>query len=152
MMLTWTCSACSSRLSRVIIACNHLPFFKIFSSFVHFSQSLNILPFFWKIALMPWLSRIGPDIFPGLGLGDLIAQFYFKPESFYFGSHHFRRKQKFKVGNYWLVCRHFKKLSLRNWEIPIIRKVPLTHSFPVHPFSIPWKHRDRERVHWERMG
>ena len=36
----------------------------------------------------------------------------------------------------------------------------LTHSFPMHPFSTPWKHLKtfvmfsggRERVHWENMG
>ena len=35
----------------------------------------------------------------------------------------------------------------------------LTHSFPMHPFSTPWKHQktvrfsgSRERVHWERMS
>ena len=38
----------------------------------------------------------------------------------------------------------------------------LTHSFPKHPFSTPWKHQKtygfqmfsggRERVHWEQMG
>ena len=34
----------------------------------------------------------------------------------------------------------------------------LTHLFPMHPFSIPWKHRKtvrsggREKLHWEQMG
>ena len=40
--------------------------------------------------------------------------------------------------------------------------ITLTHSFPMHYFSTPWKHQKillfsgvsggRERVHWERMG
>ena len=39
-----------------------LPFFKVFSNFVHFCPYFQIfcpfLPFFWKIVLMPLLSRI----------------------------------------------------------------------------------------------
>ena len=64
----------SSSLLHAIIAHNHLPFFKIFSNFVHFCPNFQIfchflpffnifcpfLPFFWKIACMPLLSRIGP--------------------------------------------------------------------------------------------
>ena len=39
--------AFSSSLRRAIVACNHLPFFKIFSNFVHFCKKFsNILPFF----------------------------------------------------------------------------------------------------------
>ena len=56
----------SSCFMRAIIARMRLPFFKIFSNFVHFCQNF-ILPFFcpflrffWKIARMPFLSRIGP--------------------------------------------------------------------------------------------
>ena len=41
--------------------------------------------------------------------------------------------------------------SINSFDI----KVSLTHSFPIHPFSTPWKHQKtlqgRERVHWERM-
>ena len=55
----------------LIIACNHLPFFEIFSNFVHFYPNFQIfypvvpffntaLPFFWKTACMSLLSRIGP--------------------------------------------------------------------------------------------
>ena len=64
----------SSSLLHAIIACNHLPLFKIFSNFVHFCPDSQIFcpffpvehflsffcPFFWKIARMPLLSRIGP--------------------------------------------------------------------------------------------
>ena len=28
----------------------------------------------------------------------------------------------------------------------------LTNSFPMHPFSTPWKQQKTVRVHWERMG
>ena len=39
--------AYSSGLLRAIIACNHLPFFKIFSNFVHFCPNFQIFsPFF----------------------------------------------------------------------------------------------------------
>ena len=54
----------SSCFMCAIVACMRLPFFKIFWSFVHFCQYFQIfcpfLPFFWKIAPMPLLSRIGP--------------------------------------------------------------------------------------------
>ena len=64
--------ALSSSLLRAIITRNHVPFFKIFSNFVHFWANFQIFcsffdlfkhffPFFWKIAPMPLLSRIGPD-------------------------------------------------------------------------------------------
>ena len=53
-----------------IVARMRLPFFKIFSNFVHFCSNFQIFypffafffffPFFWKIAHMPLLSRIGP--------------------------------------------------------------------------------------------
>ena len=63
----------SSNLLHAIILCNHLPFFKVFSNFVHFCPNFQIfcpfcpfwtffrpfLPFFWKISCMPLLSRIG---------------------------------------------------------------------------------------------
>ena len=67
--------AFSSSLLRVIIAHNHLPFFKIFWNFVHFCPNFQIFcscllvfnnflpffcPFFWKFACMPLVSRIGP--------------------------------------------------------------------------------------------
>ena len=46
-----------------------MPFFRIISNFVHFCSNFQIFcpfstfpcPFFWKIAPMPLLSRIGPD-------------------------------------------------------------------------------------------
>ena len=46
--------AYTSSLLRAIIACNHMPLFKVFSNFVHLAQiTFKItLPFFWK--------RIGP--------------------------------------------------------------------------------------------
>ena len=51
-------------LVHVIIAHNHVPFFKIFSNFVHFCPNFPIfcpfLHFFWKISRMPLLSRIDP--------------------------------------------------------------------------------------------
>ena len=53
----------SRSLFCVTIACNHLPFFKIFSSFVYFCTNFQIyfinisLPFFWKIPPMPLLYR-----------------------------------------------------------------------------------------------
>ena len=61
-----------SSLLRAIIARSHLLFFKIFSNFVYFWPNFHIfcpflpffnifLLFFWKIARMPLLSRIGPD-------------------------------------------------------------------------------------------
>ena len=54
-----------SSLLHAIIAHKHLPFFKIFSNFVHFCPNFQIfcpfLPFFWKILRMPLLSRIGPE-------------------------------------------------------------------------------------------
>ena len=54
---------------------NQLTFFKIFSNFTHFCPNFQIFcpplliltclchccPFFWKIACMPLLSKIGPD-------------------------------------------------------------------------------------------
>ena len=57
--------ACFSCFKHAIVECMRLAFFKIFSSFVHFCVSFQMLctfwPFFWKIACMPLLSRIGPD-------------------------------------------------------------------------------------------
>ena len=55
------------------LAVYHLPFFKIFSNFVHFCPNFQIccsflplfnivFPFFRKIGRMPLLSRIGPDV------------------------------------------------------------------------------------------
>ena len=48
-----------------IVALMKLPLFKILSKyFVHFCPNFHIfcpfLPFFWKIALMPFFSKIGP--------------------------------------------------------------------------------------------
>ena len=47
-----------------IVARMRLPFFKIYLNFVHFCPNFRIFcpfpPFFWKIACMPLLSRIGP--------------------------------------------------------------------------------------------
>ena len=67
----YICRAFPSSLLCVILASNYLPFFKIFSNFVHFCSNFQIFcpffvflffffPFFWKIAHMPLLSRIGP--------------------------------------------------------------------------------------------
>ena len=60
--------AYSSSLMCVIVACMGLPFFKIFSNFVHFCPNFQIfcpfLPFFSKIASMPLLSRIIPAKWP----------------------------------------------------------------------------------------
>ena len=70
-------SSFSSSWLNAIIACNHLPFFKIFSNFVLFCPNFQIFcpfsPFFnifWsfgalflKITRMPLLSRICPDYF-----------------------------------------------------------------------------------------
>ena len=70
----WEIRAFSSSLLHVIIACNHMPFFKLFSNFVHFCPNFQIFclfllffnifhPFlvlFLKIAGVPLLSRIGP--------------------------------------------------------------------------------------------
>ena len=59
---TW---AYSNRLMHAIVARIKLPFFKIFSNFVHFCPNFQIsclfLPFFWKLACMPFLPKIGPD-------------------------------------------------------------------------------------------
>ena len=59
--------AFSSSLLRAIVACNQLPFFKIFPSPVNFCPNLQIfcpfLTFFclfiWKIKCMPLISRTG---------------------------------------------------------------------------------------------
>ena len=69
----YICRAFPSSLLCVILASNYLPFFKIFSNFVHFCSNFQIfcpfltlfppfLPFFWKITCMPLLSKIGPDL------------------------------------------------------------------------------------------
>ena len=54
-------------LLHLIIACIHLPFFKMFSKFVHFCPNflifcpfLTFFDFFWKITPIPLLSRISP--------------------------------------------------------------------------------------------
>ena len=48
--------AYSNSLMRVKIACNHLPFFKIFSNFVHFCPNFQIFcPFFEKNPCMALL-------------------------------------------------------------------------------------------------
>ena len=56
--------AYSSCFMLAIVAGTRLPFFKIFSNFVHFCRNFQIfcpfLPFFWQIARMPLLSRISP--------------------------------------------------------------------------------------------
>ena len=50
-----------------------------------------------------------------------------------------------------------------SYNYMLTQKICLTHSFPMHPFSTPWKHQKtlrfsdvfregRERVHWEQMG
>ena len=69
----YICRAFPSSLLCVILASNYLPFFKIFSNFVHFCSNFQIfcpfltlfppfLPFFWKITCMPLLSKTGPDL------------------------------------------------------------------------------------------
>ena len=69
----WTGRVFPSNLLCAIMARNHLPFFKLFSSFVHFCPNFQIfcsflpfffLSFFWKIACIPLLSRIGPPLRP----------------------------------------------------------------------------------------
>ena len=65
----WSCRSKSRTYSIsllcAIIARNHMPFFKIFSDFIHFCPNFQIfclcLLFFWKIARMHLLSRIGPE-------------------------------------------------------------------------------------------
>ena len=64
----YTTRAYSSYLMHVLVTRMRLPFFIIFSNFVHFCQNFQMfypfclfLPFFWKFACMPLLSRIGPD-------------------------------------------------------------------------------------------
>ena len=56
--------AFSCSLLCVIITCNHLCFFKIFSNFVIFYSNFQIFcpffSFFWKIVCIPLLSIIGP--------------------------------------------------------------------------------------------
>ena len=52
--------AYSSSLLCAIITHNHLPFFKIFSNFVHFCQNFKYFALFWKDAHMPFLSTVGP--------------------------------------------------------------------------------------------
>ena len=70
------CRAFSSSLLHAIISHNHLPFFKIFSNFVHFCWNFRILysfmplltfvypvlSFSWKILCMSLLSRKGPAL------------------------------------------------------------------------------------------
>ena len=60
--------AYSSCFMHAIVAHMRLLFFKIFSDFVYFSQIFKcfapfcpFLSFFWKIARIPLLSRIGPE-------------------------------------------------------------------------------------------
>ena len=60
--------AYSSCFMHAIVAHMRLLFFKIFSNFVYFSQIFKyfapfcpFLSFFWKIARIPLLSRIGPE-------------------------------------------------------------------------------------------
>ena len=57
--------AYSSCFMHAIVAQMKLPFFKIFSIFVHFCPNFQIygplLPFFWKITCMLFFSKIGPD-------------------------------------------------------------------------------------------
>ena len=56
--------AYSSSLLGVIIACNDLPLFKIFSNFVDFCPNFQICcPLMEKIASMPLLSRTGPEFY-----------------------------------------------------------------------------------------
>ena len=54
----------SSCFMHGIVTCTRLPFFKIFSFFIHFCPNFQIfcpfLPFFWIIARMPLLSNIDP--------------------------------------------------------------------------------------------
>ena len=53
--------AYSSCFMHAIVACMRLPFFQnIFNCFTFLPNFSNILPFFWKIAHIPILSRIGP--------------------------------------------------------------------------------------------
>ena len=59
--------AYSSCFMHAIVARIKLPFFKIFSNFVHFRPNFQIvllffLPFFWKTAGMPFLSRKSPAV------------------------------------------------------------------------------------------
>ena len=65
--ILFTSRAYSSCFMHAIVARLRLAFFKVFLNFVHFCPNFQIfcpfLPFFWKIARMPLLSRIGPDIF-----------------------------------------------------------------------------------------
>ena len=82
-----------------IVARMRLPFFKIFSDFAHFSNILPFfsplfLPFFWKIARMPILSRTGPvtsnsivsskQQISGLKITNWILQFAFRKFSIFY--------------------------------------------------------------------
>ena len=72
-MWEWCCKfsyndrACSCCFMHTITALMRLPFFKKFSNFVHFYPNFQVfcsfLPIFWKIARMPFFSRIGPKWF-----------------------------------------------------------------------------------------
>ena len=105
----------SRSLTWAIIARNHLPFFKMFSNFVHFCPNFQIfclfLPFFWKIARMPLLSRISPGRYC-LSSNDFAKRLWIlKIHWFIF------TRRAYKKGNKTL-CRHsndgqVKKLSLR---------------------------------------
>ena len=57
------CRAYSCRFMHAIVTCTRVPFFKIFSRFVHCCPNFQIfcpfLPLFWKITCMHLLSRIG---------------------------------------------------------------------------------------------
>ena len=58
-MTSWACRAYSTSLLRAIIACNHLPLFKIFSKCVHFCPSFQIFcPF--SIFLCPFSGKLQP--------------------------------------------------------------------------------------------
>ena len=65
-----TCMPYSSCFLHAIVARMRLPFFKIFLNFVHFCPNFQIFcPFFalfsycfWKIARMPLLSKLRPDL------------------------------------------------------------------------------------------
>ena len=53
------------------------------------------------------------------------------------------------------------KSSKKFWTLDVIFVSLMTHLFPMHPFSTPWKYqktrrfsdisRGREMVHWEQM-
>ena len=127
----------SCSLLQPITSCNHLPFIKIFSGFVHCYPNFQIFsPFSTFLCsfseeshlCMPFLSRIGPAVLKSLCFWTLSKiRWFSKRENSFFAFAHFVIKMLEKL-EWWYCCHCFfllffssSILKIKKWGKQMIR-------------------------------